>query len=165
MKERYDERIDRTLRALGAAEPVAGIEGRVRVRLARAEILAQGEAKRKVRRFFSVPQLASMIAAAGMVCAVIVAGSVTHSRRILPIAPGAPGLHLPGDAQAGVGAASAARVAAQPVIASPKDRPRSVRKTVNGRAVISANAKKHAGVVVPKETLSAQQQVLGPQQP
>lgn len=156
MKETYDDRIDGTLRALGSAEPGAGMEGRILSALARAE------ARSRVPRFFSMPQLAVMIAAAGTVCAVIVAGSVTHSHRMLPIAPG---LHLPGNAQAGIGAASAAHVAPQPVVASPKDRPRSVRKTLNGRAVISPRAKKHAGVAVPKKTLPARQQVVGSQQP
>jgi hypothetical protein len=155
MKETYDERIDRVLRAVGSARPSAGMEARIVAGMVRAE------ARNRVPRFFSMPQFAMMFAAAGTVCAVIVAGSVTHSHHILPMAPG---LHLPGDAQAGVGAASAARVAPQPVTALPKDRPRSVRKTINGRAVISSRVKKHEGVAVPK-TLPAKHPSLSPDQP
>lgn len=148
MNETYDDRIGRALRVLGSAEPAVGMESRILAGL------AQAEATSRTPRFFSMPQFVMMFAAAGTVCAVIVAGSVTHSHHILPIAPG---LHLPGESQPGVGAASAARVAPQPVTASPKDRPRSVRKTVNGRAVISPAAKKHAGVPVPK-TLAGEDQ-------
>lgn len=155
MNETYDDRIDSALRVLGSAEPAAGMEDRILAELARAE------AKSRARRFFSMPQLVVMFAAAGTVCAVIVAGSVTHSHNILPMAPG---LHFPGESQPGVGAASAARVAPQPVTASPKDRPRSVRKTVNGRAVISPEAKKHAGVPVPKP-LADEDQTASPPQP
>lgn len=155
MNETYGDRIDSALRGLGSAEPAAGMEGRILAELARAE------ANSRVSRFFSMPQIVVMFAAAGTVCAVIVAGSVTHSHHILPMAPG---LHLPGESQPGLGAASAARVAPQPVTASPKDRPRSVRKTTNGRAVISPEIKKHAGVPVPK-TLAGQDQPATSQQP
>lgn len=155
MNETHDDRIGRALRALGSVEPASGMESRILAELARAEV------KSGASRFFSMPRVVVMFAAAGTVCAVIVAGSVTYSHHILPIAPG---LHLPGESQSGVGAASAARVAPQPVTASPNDRPRSVRKTVNGRAVISPEAKKHAGVPVPKP-LAGEDQPASPQQP
>lgn len=155
MNETYNDRIDRALRRLGSAEPAAGMESRILAKLARAEV------KRRATRFFSMPQMVVMFAAAGTVCVVIVAGSVTHSHHLLPMAPG---LHLPGESQSGVGAASAARVAPQPVTASPTDRPRSVRKTTNGRAVISPEAKKHAGVPVPK-ALAGEDRPATPQQP
>jgi hypothetical protein len=141
MKENFNEQIDCTLRALGSATPAAGMEERIIARL------AQTGAKNKAPRFFSLAQLAFAMAAAAMAGAVIVVGSVNHSRHILPVAPG---LHLPNGAQPGVGAASAAHVAPQPVTSLPQDRPRSVRKTVNGRAVISSHSKKPAGVAVPK---------------
>ena len=150
MKENYneqDKRIDRTLRLLGSATPPPGMEDRIDARLARASV------SNKRPRFFSLQQFAFGVAAAAMACVVIVAGSVSHSRHILPVAPG---LHLPGSAQPGVGAASAAHVAPQPVTSLPQDRPRSVRQTANGRAVISSQAKKPAGIAVPK-TLPAQQ--------
>lgn len=140
MKESHEDRIDRALRRLATAEPRQGLEARILTRLERA-------AREKAPRFFNLPRLAAMFAAAGTVCAMIVAGSVTHSHRILPVAPG---VQLPGISQPGVGAASAARVAPRPVKVPPKERPRSVRKTENGRAVISPDAKKHGGVPAPK---------------
>jgi hypothetical protein len=146
MKTQYDEQIDRTLRVLGSAAPTPGMEDRIVARIVR-----EGTSVNKPR-FFRLPQLAFGLAAAMIACAVIVAGSVRHSRHILPIAPG---LHLPGASQPGVGAASAAHVAPQPVTTLPQDRPRSVRQTVNGRAVISSHAKKPMGVAVPK-TLPSQ---------
>jgi hypothetical protein len=147
MKENFDDQIDRTLLLLGSVNPDAGIEERILARL------AQTDAARKRARFFSLPQLAFGMSAAAMASVVIVMGSVSHSRHILPVAPG---LHLPAAVQPGVGAASAAHVATQPVTTLPQDRPRSVRSTVTGRAVISSHSKKPAGVAVPK-TLPAQQ--------
>jgi hypothetical protein len=146
MKQNYEEQIDRTLRLLGSAEPVAGMEDRITARLASASV--------ETRRFFRLPQLAFGLVAAAIACAVIVAGSVSHSRHILPIAPG---LQVPGMSQPGVGAASAAHTAQQPVTTLPQDRPRSVRQEENGRAVISSHAKKPAGIAVPK-TLPAKNQ-------
>ncbi|MGC2163956.1 MAG: hypothetical protein WA634_18790 [Silvibacterium sp.] len=146
MKENYDEKIDRTLRLLGSATPAPGMEDRVVARLERTRAIA------KAPRFFTLPQLALGMTAGVMACALIVAGSVSHSRHILPIAPG---LHLPGESQPGVGAASAAHVAQQPVTTLPQDRPRSVREATNGRAVISSHAKKPTGIAVPK-TLPSQ---------
>ena len=139
MKESYEERIDRTLQALGAAKPVPGMEGRILARLAQA-----GEEQ---PRFFRLPQLVFGLAGATAACAMIVVGSVSYSHHILPVAPG---LQVPGITQPGVGAASGARIAPQPVTALPQDRPRSIRKESNGRAVISTKAKKHAGIAVPK---------------
>jgi hypothetical protein len=139
MKENFDERIDRALRVLGTAEPAAGMEERIAVRLAQAS-----EAKQS---FFRLPQLAFGLAAAAVGCAAIVAGSVSHSRHMLPVAPG---MQVPGISEPGVGAASAAHVAPQPVTTLPQDRPRSVREETNGRAVISPHAKKRAGIAVPK---------------
>jgi hypothetical protein len=147
MKENHDEQIDRTLLLLGSVTPAAGMEERILARI------AQASERRKTARFFSLPQLAFGMLAAAVASVVIVLGSVSHSRHMLPIAPG---LHLPGAAQPGVGAASAAHVAPQQVTTLPDDRPRSVRKTVNGRAVISPQSKRPAGVAVPK-TLPSQQ--------
>lgn len=141
MNEIHQSQIDRTLRRLGSASPAPGMEARILAGLAR------DEAENLPTRFFGVPRLAVAFATAGTVCAFIVAGSVSHSHHNLPVAPG---LHLPGEAQPGVGAASAAHVAAQPVTALSKDRPRSVLKTENGRAVISPRTKKHDGIAVPK---------------
>ena len=141
MKEDFDEQIDRTLRMLGSVSPSAGIEERILREIARANT------SNKTTGFFRLPQLGFALVAAGMASALIVVGSVSHSRHILPVAPG---IHLPVGVQPGVGAASAAHVASQPVTSLPHDRPRSVRKTQNGRAVISPHAKKPNGVTVPK---------------
>jgi hypothetical protein len=147
MKENYDKQIDRTLLLIGSASPDAGMEDRILARI------AQVGTSRKAPRFFSLPQLAFGMSAAAAASLLIVVGSVNHSRHMLPIAPG---IHIPAAAQPGVGAASAAHVAPQPVTSLPHDRPRSVRNTVNGRAVISPKAKRPAGVAVPK-TLPSQQ--------
>jgi len=93
MKETHEDHIDRALRRLGTAAPREGIEARIAARLEEA-------AREKAPCFFNLPRLAAMFAAAGTLCAVIVAGSVTHSHRVLPIAPG---LHLPAGDQAGLG--------------------------------------------------------------
>jgi len=147
MKENHDHQIDRTLRLLGSATPAPGMENRIVARLARAD------AKKSTIRRFRLPRLVFSVAAAAAASVIIVAGSISHSRRMLPVAPG---LHLPATGQAGVGAASAAHVAQQPVSTLPDDRPRSVRQATTGRAVISPHAKKPAGVAVPK-TLPAEQ--------
>lgn len=143
--EHYNEQIDSTLRTLGSAVPAPGMEERILVRLADAGVQARPQ------RFFRFPQLAVGVMATVLGGAVIIVGSVTHSRHMLPVAPG---IHLPAATQAGVGAASAAHVATHPVTALPEARPRSVRKTVNGRAVISSDTKKHNGLPVPHSSLN-----------
>lgn len=137
------DQIDATLRRLGSVVPAPGLEDRVLLRLA-------SEDRARSARFFSFPQLAVGVMATMVGGAVIVAGSISHSRHMLPVAPG---IHLPMSAQPGVGAASAAHVATRPVTAMPDGRPRSVRKAVNGRAVIAPDAKKHNGLAVPKAPL------------
>lgn len=144
--ERLNEQIDSTLRVLGSAVPAPGMEERILFRLANANAHA------KPQRLFTFPQLAVGVAATLLGGTIIIVGSVTHSRRILPVAPG---IHLPAATETGVGAASAAHVATHPVTALPAARPRSVRKTVNGRAVISPEAKKHNGLAVPHSSVNA----------
>lgn len=143
--ERFTEQIDSTLRTLAAAVPAPGMEERILIRL------ADTGSQARTHRFFTFPQLAVGLTATLLGGAVIIVGSVTHSRHMLPVAPG---IHLPAAAQEGVGAASAAHVATHPVTALPAARPRSVRKTVNGRAVISSDAKKHNGLAVPHSSLN-----------
>lgn len=145
--ERHGEQIDLTLRLLGTAVPAPGMEGRILVRLENAGTQI------RAARFFTFPQLAVGVAATVIGGAVIIGGSVIHSRQLLPVAPG---IHLPMGAQAGVGAASATHVTTHPVTAVPAGRPRSVRKTVNGRAVIAPDAKKRNGVAVPKTPVAPQ---------
>jgi hypothetical protein len=140
--EQYNRRIDLALQRLGSADPARGLEGRISARLAREEA-----ASLRAPRSFSLPRFAFATMAAAVACVAIIAGSVNHSRRILPTAPG---IQLPAGPSSGLGAASAAHVATRPVAPSPNERPRSMRKTVNGRAVISPEAQKPAGVAVPK---------------
>jgi hypothetical protein len=135
-----NEQIDATLRLLGHAAPAPGLEDRVLMRLRHAPPV-------KTRWFFGLPRMAFAGAAAAITCMAIIAGSISHSHRMLPVAPG---VQLPDGASSGIGAASAAHVAPQPVAASPSGRPRSVRKEHAGRAVISPETQKPAGVAVPK---------------
>ena len=140
--EQYNQRIDLALHRLGSANPVPGLEDRVSARLTRKEA-----ASFRAPRSFSLPRFAFATMAGAVACVAIVAGSINHSHRILPTAPG---IQLPAGSSSGLGAASAAHVATRPVAPSPNERPRSMRKTVNGRAVISPEAQKPAGVAVPK---------------
>jgi hypothetical protein len=135
-----NEQIDATLRLLGHAAPAPGLEDRVLTRLQYAPPV-------KSPRFFGLPRMAFAGATAAVACVAVIAGSVSHSHHMLPVAPG---VQLPGGASSGIGAASAAHVAPQPVAASPSGRPRSVRKEHAGRAVISPETQKPAGVAVPK---------------
>jgi hypothetical protein len=140
--EQYDQRIDLALQRLGSADPVPGMEERIHTRLARQETTSF-----RSPRTFSLPRFAFATMAGAVACAAIITGSVSHSRRILPTAPG---IQLPTGSSSGLGAASAAHVATRPVAPAPNERPRSMRKTVNGRAVISPEAQRPAGVAVPK---------------
>jgi hypothetical protein len=141
-QEQYNQRIDLTLQRLGSADPIPGMEDRIHARLARQEA-----ASLRSPRSFSLPRFAFATAAGAVACVAIIAGSISHSHRILPTAPG---IQLPAGSSSGLGAASAAHAATRPVAPAPNARPRSMRKTVNGRAVISPEAQKPAGVAVPK---------------
>lgn len=148
-----DERIDAALRAVGTAVPEPGIEGRILTRLAAERGAAAAVPARWWPRY-SFPALG--IATAGLACAVIVVGSVNHSRLHHPghIAP--PVLALPGN---GVGAASAVHPAApvtMPVPATAATRGRSTRTLSHGRARIAPHARKANGVVVPAPATNPQ---------
>lgn len=132
--------IDATLHLLGHAVPAPGLEDRVLTRLQYAQPV-------KTHWFFGLPRMAFAGAAATLACAAIITGSVSYSHHMQPIAPG---IQLPGNVSSGIGAASAAHVAPQPVAVSPSGRPRSVRKEHAGRAVISPETQKPTGVAVPK---------------
>jgi hypothetical protein len=140
--EQYKQRIDLALQRLGSADPPPGMEDRIHARLARHEAVSF-----RSPRTFSLPRFAFATMAGVVACAAIIAGSINHSHRILPTAPG---IQLPAGSSSGLGAASAAHVATKPVAPSPNERPRSMRKTVNGRAVISPEAQRPTGVAVPK---------------
>jgi hypothetical protein len=139
-----DGHIDQVLRQLGSVTPRPGIEDRIMARLAQEERAQAGQSRRI--HFFAIPRFAIGAAAGALACLAIVAGSVSHSRRIQPILPGI-GTH---PAYPGVGTAGAERPADRPVTPSPAGRPRSVRRLPEGRAVISPQSQKPAGVAVPK---------------
>jgi len=151
----YDRRIDEALRQLSSVTPAAGIEDRISARLAQEHSRAgNGQAGRA--RSFAVPRFAARFAlgaaAAALACVAIVVGSVNHSHRIQPTLPGF-GAH---QNSAGVGAASAAHPANRPVTPPPSGHARSVRQLPEGRAVISPQTQKPAGVAVPKTPSRAQ---------
>jgi hypothetical protein len=147
----HDQRIDETLRRLGSVTPPTGFEDRVHARLAHSRLTSvrgsemQTGAAKSIRLSL-IPRFAFGAVAAALACVAIVAGSVNHSRRILPVAPG---IQLP-TGSSGIGAASAAHIATRPVSPSPDGRARSVRQLPGGRAVISPQTQKPAGIAVPK---------------
>ncbi len=143
--------IDAALRSVGKAEPVPGLEGRILMRLAAARVQAETSPARLpllVVRPRHLPMRALAFVTSCLLAFVIVAGSVSHSRRMKAgqiIAP--PSLVLPGQ---GVGAASAVHPAAPasaPLPAGQGSRGRSVRRA--GRARIAPHARKAPGVAVP----------------
>jgi hypothetical protein len=149
----YEEQLDAVLRAIGTAAPDPAMEGRILHRLAAARTSAEPGRfvlGRRVPRF--VAPLAGF-ASAGLVCGVIVVGSVRHSHELHRAGEPAavPVLPMQGG---GVGAASAVRPAdpgtAAPVPASPAARGKATHRTAQrGRARIARQAKKAPGVTVP----------------
>ncbi|HZD49002.1 MAG TPA: hypothetical protein VE178_09670 [Silvibacterium sp.] len=147
----HDHRIDQALRRIGSATPPEGMEDRITARLARER--SRTHAARSGRLLFlGIPRMALGAAAGAVACVGIVVGSVSHSHRIQPVLPGI-GTH---SSSAGMGSANAARPADRPVSPSPTERPRSVRRLQGGRAVISPQSQKPAGVAVPKTPSPAQ---------
>jgi len=141
----HDRLIDQALRRIGSATPPEGMGARITARLARERVnLQHHQAGRSL--FFGVPRLAFGVAAAAIVCFGIVVGSVRHSHSNQPRLPG----FNPPVSSDGLGSAGVARPADRPVTASPNGRPRSVRRSTEGRAVISTPSQKPAGVAVPK---------------
>jgi len=143
-------RVDAALRAIGAAAPPAGFEGRILTRLAaeRVQNTASFQGLR-VTRFPRFAGPAVCVLSSCLVAVVIVAGSVSHSRHSVPSpSMAAPVLHLPAS---GVGAASAAQEAppaSAPIPAGKSARGHS-RRSAQGRARIAPHARKAPGVVVP----------------
>lgn len=142
--------IDQTLRHLGSATPRPGIEDRISTRLAHEQSRLHA-ARASHARFLGIPRFAIGAAAGALACAAIVAGSVNHSRRIQPVLPG-----IGAPPASGVGAAAGERPAIRPIEPSPTGRARSVRRLPEGRAVISPQSQKPAGVAVPKTPSPAQ---------
>lgn len=147
----FDARLDAALRAVGTAVPDPGMEGRILTRVAAARM----ESPAGTARFWlrGMPRFVAPLAgfaSAGLVCGVIVVGSVRHSHQLRPGVPVPPPvLQIQG---AGVGAASAVHPAnpGTAVPASPTARGRATHRTAQrGRARIAAHAKKAPGVAVP----------------
>jgi hypothetical protein len=137
-----EDHIDRTLRMIGSADPRPGIEKRIEARLADASLQT---GTYTFGRIFGLPRLA-LVSAAGMAaCVVIIAGSVNHSRRVIPVAPG---IRLPMSGSAGMGSASGEKAAPKPVAAPAHGRARAVHK-----AETSPDAQKRDGLTVPKTPL------------
>lgn len=156
--EPWKERIDAALRSAGSADPAPGLEGRILTRLA-AERAAMEAHPARMGWFAHMPRYSAPVlgvATASLVCAVIIVGSVDHSRVRHPGHVAPPVLVLPGH---GLGAASAvhpAEPATAPVAAGPASRGRSVRHFSHPRARIAPNAKKATGVAVPAPTTNPQ---------
>jgi hypothetical protein len=140
-----DGQIDRTLHLIGSVHPRPGIEKRIAARLA--------DAPRSSVRFLGMPRL--VVASAAGVCAsvAIVAGSVNHSRHLLPIAPG---LQVHRSASSGLSTASSTQVAPRPVTPPSNGRARSMRKLGTGRASAAPEAQRPSGVAVPRNPLPQQ---------
>ena len=152
--DKRQQQIDAALRSVGSAAPPEGLEGRVLTRLAAARVEgARGSHFVLTRYMF--PALG--FAAAGLMCAVIVVGSVEHTRvRPFPGHVPAPVLVLPGQ---GMGAASAVHPAAPstaPLAAGPGEHGRSTRRVSHARARIAPNARKAGGVAVPAQPAAPQ---------
>lgn len=151
--------IDCVLRAIGRASPEAGMEGRILTRLAseRARTPARLSLLPRASRLRPYTTPALCVGSTLLLAVVIVAGSVSHSRRNAP-APGpvAPVLHLP---DSGVGAASAAHPAgpsSAPIPVGKSARGRSLRHSAQGRARVAPHARKPRGVVVPNPSATPQ---------
>lgn len=143
-----EKQINAALRRLGHAQPPSGMEQRLRARL--QDKAAQPKShSAKLLDFFLGQRILFATAAAGLACIVIVIGSVqfSHQRSF----PATTGIHLPAPGS-GLGAASGARIAPQPIIAPEHGRARSEQKAASGRATISRSAHKPKGVAVPEST-------------
>lgn len=150
MKYEPDKKISATLHRLSQIQPKDGLEERVLTRLDRESARMQNSPAIQLRKFFLAQRLIFSTVAMLTGCAVIVAGSVQHSRRkALEGAMPAAGIHLTAP-EGGVGAASGARISPQPIVAPENSHARSERKATNGRATIQKDTHKPSGVAVPE---------------
>jgi len=144
--------IDAALRSVGTTTPEDGLEGRILNRLAaeRLKLDTQSQSRPRFGAYGSLTARALGLMTACLMGFVIVAGSVSHSRKVKSGSTAAPpSLVLPGR---GVGAASAvhpASPASAPVPASQAARGRSLRKSGPGRARIAPHTRRAPGVAVP----------------
>jgi negative regulator of sigma E activity len=147
-----DKKIDATLRLLAQARPMEDFEQRLRLRLSQEAARSGNDFPKsfiaRVSDFFMAERLAFAAPAVALACIAMIVGSIQHSRQHLM--PGT-GVHLAAP-NAGLGAASSTHLTSQPVIAPEHGRSRSEKKAVSGRATVSRNVHKPAGVAVPSST-------------
>ncbi len=142
-----DPRIDRALGNIGSATPASGFEGRILNRLAAERFRMDSEPALSLwSRLPRLPKQALGLATACLLGFVVVAGSISHSRRTsLNHGPVPPPLVLPGN---GIGAASAIHPAAPASTPAPAGEPgRAARSTQAGRARIAPHSRKAPGAV------------------
>ncbi|MGA8111099.1 MAG: hypothetical protein WB974_16805 [Acidobacteriaceae bacterium] len=140
--------IDAALRCVGTADPASDLPGRILTRLAaeRMKIEAASLDSPLLVRLCRASSPALYCLSACLMAGVIVAGSVSHSRRLhsTPLS-GPPVLTLPTQ---GLGAASAVHPAAPASTPAPPGHPgRASHK--KGRARIAPHAHKAPGVALP----------------
>lgn len=145
--------VDTALASIGNAMPEAGLEGRILTRLAAARIqngieaspaMAAPRTGRRLPRF-ATPVLGFL--SVGLVCTVIIGGSVRYSRhRATAVVPAVPSL-----SSGGMGTASAMQPAApsSPLAADAVQRGRASHHRRPGRARIAPHAHQHAGIALP----------------
>jgi hypothetical protein len=152
---RISTTIDEALQSIGSATPTSGLEGRILTRLASQRMKMESAPVRfpllaSLGRSSRVSARALGLVTASLLAVVIVAGSVSYSRKLHSsqiVAP--PVLVLPSN---GIGAASAVHPAAPasaPVPAGQGARGRSTRRSGLGRARIAPHSRKAPGVAVP----------------
>ncbi|QNI30710.1 hypothetical protein H7849_16445 [Alloacidobacterium dinghuense] len=142
-----ERQIDAALHHLLAqAQAPANLEHRIHARLLREAEQHRGFAVR-FGAFVSQRIVFASVAAA-LACIAIVIGSVQHShQRVIP----ATGVHLPVPGN-GLGAASGARIAPQPVAVPERGAHSRSERKATGRATVSRDAHKPKGVAVPQST-------------
>jgi hypothetical protein len=143
----YDERINSTLRLLGSANPRPGMEQRLAARIANLPLHSPAPG---LRYFFGLHHLAFRSACAILAFVAIVFGTVSHSKHLLPVAPG---VRLPGSQNTGMGAVDAKKMTSRPVTPPANGRPRSTRKFSETRSAASPDRREPNGVAVPATPL------------
>ena len=142
-----DPRVDRALQSIGSATPATGLEGRILNRLAAERLRMESEPAPSLwSRLPQFPKQALGLVSACLLGFVIVAGSISHSRR-MSAGHGSvpPPLVLPGS---GIGAASAVHPAAPASTPAPAGVPgRAARSAQPGRARIAPHSRKAPGAV------------------
>ncbi|HYK34752.1 hypothetical protein [Alloacidobacterium sp.] len=141
-----DKKIDAALRIFAHTQPPVNLEQRVHARLQLKPVRVKFA--NKLGSFFFAQRVVFASAGAALACCAIVIGSVQHSHQhtfpntVMHVS--APG--------SGLGAASEAHIAPQPVAVPDGTHSRSERKATRGRATVSRDAHKPKGVTVPEAT-------------